>query len=164
MNPTNLTETKASTETNLEAKKIIDIVIDDQPVSVPEGTTIHEAAEKLGIFIPTLCSHPDLHHSSDCRVCVVEVEGMDTLQTSCDFQITKPIRVRTDTLKIIRSRENIIDLFFLSTAAIGISITAAAMGIANCRRWPNMPTLPCIYLKKSLNSKSITPAIPSSVK
>ncbi|MDK2980035.1 MAG: hypothetical protein PWQ55_382 [Chloroflexota bacterium] len=91
---------------------LIDIVIDNQPLRVPRGTTIHDAAEQLGIFIPTLCSHPDLHHSSACRVCVVEVEGMPQLQTSCDFHITEPIRVRTNTLKVIRARENIIDLLF----------------------------------------------------
>lgn len=94
------------------AERLIDIIIDNQPVSVPEGITIHEAAARMGIFIPTLCSHPDLHPDGDCRVCVVEVEGLQTLQTSCNYRITQPIRIRTNSLKVIRARENILDLLF----------------------------------------------------
>jgi NADH-quinone oxidoreductase subunit G/[NiFe] hydrogenase diaphorase moiety small subunit len=88
------------------------IAIDNQIVDVPAGTTILEVATQLGIFIPTLCSHPDLDKSSVCRMCVVEVAGMDTLQTSCDFKIVEPITVYTNTPKVLKARANIIDMLF----------------------------------------------------
>jgi NADH-quinone oxidoreductase subunit G/[NiFe] hydrogenase diaphorase moiety small subunit len=114
MNPTNIAvlDSAGGNAPDSQSQTLIDIVIDNQPLQVPQGTTIYAAAEELGIFIPTLCSHPDLDHNSACRVCVVEVEGMPQLQTSCDFHITEPIRIRTNTLKVIRARENVIDLLF----------------------------------------------------
>ncbi|MBC7260538.1 MAG: (2Fe-2S)-binding protein, partial [Chloroflexi bacterium] len=52
---------------------MVELTIDGQKVQVEEGTTILEAARKVGIEIPTLCNHPDLKPYGACRVCVVEV-------------------------------------------------------------------------------------------
>ena len=114
MNLTNITvlDSAGGNAQDCQSQTLIDIVIDNQPLRVPRGTTIYAAAEQLGIFIPTLCSHPDLEHNSACRVCVVEVEGSPQLQTACDFHISAPISVRTNTLKVLRARENVIDLLF----------------------------------------------------
>ena len=48
--------------------------IDGREVSVPQGTTVIQAAEKLGIFIPRYCYHPGLSIAGNCRICLVEVE------------------------------------------------------------------------------------------
>jgi len=88
----------------------ITLTIDDQKVTVPYGTTILKAAEKLGIKIPTLCFHEDLCISGACRMCVVEIEGFRTLQASCAYPITAPIVVRTSSPKITRARKNILGL------------------------------------------------------
>ena len=62
---------------------MINLKINDQQVSVPEGTTVLEAAKKLKINIPTLCNHSDLCVAGNCRVCVVEQVGARTLVASC---------------------------------------------------------------------------------
>lgn len=63
--------------------KMIKIKIDDIEVEVPSGTTILEAAKKIGVDIPTLCKHPDLTAKSTCRVCVVEDTKVGKLKASC---------------------------------------------------------------------------------
>ena len=90
--------------------KEIEVTIDGKPVTVPLGTTILEAARKLGIHIPTLCFHEDLCLAGVCRICVVEVEGQRTLQASCSYPITSPIKVKTHTPAVRRARRHILDL------------------------------------------------------
>lgn len=89
---------------------LIKVTIDGQFIEVPMGTTILEAAKKLGIKIPTLCYHDDLCISGVCRICVVEVEGMRTLQASCAYPVTQPIIVHTHTTKVRMARRHILDL------------------------------------------------------
>ncbi len=84
--------------------------IDDQEIKVPMGTTILEAARKLGIRIPTLCYHEDLCVAGVCRVCVVEVEGQRTLQAACAYPINNSIKVRTHTPAVRRARRHVLDL------------------------------------------------------
>ncbi len=88
----------------------ISIEINEKKVTVPFGTTILEACRQNQVHIPTLCHHEDLCVAGVCRVCVVEVEGMRTLQASCAFPITAPIKIRTTTNEVRRARKNIIDL------------------------------------------------------
>ena len=93
---------------------LVSVTIDGKDHKVPLGTTIIEAARQLGIRIPTLCHHPDLCVAGVCRVCVVEVENQRTLQASCAFPITAPIKVHTHTAKVRQARRHVIDLL-LST-------------------------------------------------
>ena len=76
---------------------MVKLTIDDQEVSVPEGTTILKAAESLGINIPTLCYHPKLSPIGACRVCIVEVEGENRPVASCDTPAREGMVVRTNT-------------------------------------------------------------------
>lgn len=86
------------------------VTIDGKEISVPWGTTILEAAKQLGIRIPTLCAHQDLCIAGICRICVVEIEGMRTLQASCAYPITSPLKISTHTRKVRQARRHIIDL------------------------------------------------------
>ncbi|MEI7606816.1 MAG: [FeFe] hydrogenase, group A, partial [Rhodospirillaceae bacterium] len=88
----------------------VSVTIDGNDVKVPLGTTILDAAKKIGLRIPTLCSHPDLCTAGVCRVCVVEVEGQRNLQASCAYPITQPIKVHTTTPAVRKARRHIIDL------------------------------------------------------
>jgi len=88
----------------------ITVEIDEKKVSVPLGTTILEACRRSQIHIPTLCHHPDLCIAGVCRICVVDVEGMRTLQTACSFPITSPLKIRTTTPMVRKARRHIIDL------------------------------------------------------
>ncbi|MBZ0198584.1 MAG: [FeFe] hydrogenase, group A [Ignavibacteriaceae bacterium] len=88
----------------------VTVEINEKKVSVPFGTTILEACKTNQIHIPTLCHHPDLCIAGTCRVCLVDVEGMRTLQTSCSFPITSPIKIKTTTPMVRKARRHIIDL------------------------------------------------------
>jgi NADH-quinone oxidoreductase subunit G/[NiFe] hydrogenase diaphorase moiety small subunit len=93
---------------------LVSVTIDGKDHKVPLGTTILDAARQLGIRIPTLCHHPDLCVAGVCRVCVVEVENQRTLQASCAYPVTAPIKVHTHTAKVRQARRHVIDLL-LST-------------------------------------------------
>lgn len=94
---------------------MIHLTVNNRPVSVPEGTTILDAAKKLGINIPTLC-YLNLHdinyvnETASCRVCMVEVEGFKKLFPACATPVTQNMCVHTDTAKTIQARRQIIEL------------------------------------------------------
>jgi len=100
---------KAKTEKETIGGKI-SIEINEKKISVPLGTTILEACRQNQIHIPTLCYHEDLCIAGVCRICVVNVEGMKTLQTACSFPITTPIKIRTSTPEVRKARRHILDL------------------------------------------------------
>ena len=88
----------------------IKLIIDGKEVEVPEGTTILEAAESIGIEIPTLCHLKELRPFGACRICVVEVEGAKSLAASCSCPVSNMMEVRTNTERVIKARRLVIDL------------------------------------------------------
>jgi NADH-quinone oxidoreductase subunit G/[NiFe] hydrogenase diaphorase moiety small subunit len=88
----------------------ISIEINDKKVTVPFGQTILDACRDNNIHVPTLCHHPDLCVAGTCRICVVEVDGMKTLQTACSFPVTAPIKLRTSSPMVRKARRHIVDL------------------------------------------------------
>ncbi|MCL6557541.1 MAG: (2Fe-2S)-binding protein, partial [Firmicutes bacterium] len=80
-------------EKGVAAEKII-LTIDGLEVSVEKGTTVLEAAQKVGIYIPFLCFHPELTGSGGCRVCAVEIDGK--VVPSCTTQAREGMVVRTN--------------------------------------------------------------------
>ena len=100
---------KTASEENLIGGKVT-VEINGEKLTVPLGTTILEACKKYQVHIPTLCHHPDLCIAGVCRICVVDVEGMRTLQTACSFPVTSPIKIHTSTPMVRKVRRHIIDL------------------------------------------------------
>jgi NADH dehydrogenase/NADH:ubiquinone oxidoreductase subunit G len=88
----------------------INLVIDGQPVSVPAGSTILQAAESAGIQIPTICYHEACTANALCRLCVVEVEGARVLAPSCVAQVSEGARVSTHSERVNRSRRTILEM------------------------------------------------------
>jgi len=86
------------------------ITINNMKVEVAEGTTILDAAKKIGIKIPTLCYLENVQEPGSCRMCVVEVEGARTLQPSCVTQISEGMKIHTNTKKIRDARKIILEL------------------------------------------------------
>ena len=66
---------------------MVTLVIDNKTVCVPEGTSILDAARTASIDIPTLCYLKDLNEIGACRICMVEIEGQDTLVAACDNEV-----------------------------------------------------------------------------
>ena len=71
------------------------LTIDGRQVSVPNGTTVIQAAEELGIFIPRYCYHPALSVAGNCRICLVEVEKIPKLQVACNTPVSEGMVVHT---------------------------------------------------------------------
>ena len=90
--------------------KMINLTIDDQNVTVPEGTTILQAAKQAGIDIPTLCFLKDINEVGDCRMCIVEVEGRKGFATSCIQKVEEGMIVHTHTPNVLEARHVILDL------------------------------------------------------
>lgn len=90
--------------------KEVTLTIDNQKVTVFEGTTILEAAKKAGIDIPTLCFLKDINEAGDCRMCIVEVEGRKGFATSCIQTVEDGMVVHTHTPNVLEARHVILDL------------------------------------------------------
>lgn len=91
---------------------MITLTIDEQQVTVPENTTIFRAAKQAGIEIPHLCEFEALTPHGGCRMCVVELDGVNTLQTSCTYPAQEGMVVHTDTPKVREARRFVLSLIF----------------------------------------------------
>lgn len=87
----------------------IELKIDGQVVSVPEGSTILDAAKKLGIETPTLCFLESLTPVNVCRVCVVELEGSRTLVPACSRKVEPNMSIKTDSERVRLSRRLVLE-------------------------------------------------------
>lgn len=92
---------------------MVNLTIDNKTISVPEGTTIMEAAEQNGIPIPRLCYLKGLNEIGACRVCVVELEGKDRLIPSCNNVVEEGMVIYTNSPKVRMNRKKTVE-FILS--------------------------------------------------
>ncbi|SMO75087.1 NAD(P)-dependent iron-only hydrogenase catalytic subunit [Saccharicrinis carchari] len=94
---------------------IVKLNIDDKAVVVEKGTTLLEAAQSVGVNIPTLC-HLKMHDLNvenkpgGCRICVVEVEGRRNLAPACKTECTQNMNVNTHSLRVINARRTVMEL------------------------------------------------------
>ena len=89
-------------------ENLVTLKIDNKEISVPANYTILQAATQAGIYIPRLCFLKGIHENSNCRVCVVEIEGQRTLKNSCTVTVAPGMVVRTNTPRVIKSiKENL---------------------------------------------------------
>jgi predicted molibdopterin-dependent oxidoreductase YjgC len=91
----------------------ITLTIDGMTVKVEAGTTVFQAAKKIGIHIPHLCYREDLSPASGCRLCVVEVEGARNLSASCTLPVSSNMVIKTDTPRVTAARRMVLE-FLLS--------------------------------------------------
>lgn len=89
---------------------MVELVINDAPVCVDEGTTILEAARSIGVDIPTLCYFEGLNDIGACRVCVVEVEGQDRLLAACNTAVSSGMVIHTHSERVRAARRVALEL------------------------------------------------------
>ena len=89
---------------------MVTITLDNQKITVPEGTTIMEAASQNGIPIPHLCYLKGINEIAACRVCLVEVEGMEKLITSCNNVVKDGMVLYTNSPKVRKARRRNVQL------------------------------------------------------
>ncbi len=86
------------------------LTIDGREVTVPEGTTILEAARSMGIAVPTLCWYPKLPIVGNCRICLVSVEGSPKLIASCAAQAEQGQKVTTESHASVENRKAVLGM------------------------------------------------------
>ncbi len=97
------------------ARPTVEVTVDGDPVTVPEGSTLLDACRIRGIDTPTLCYLETLEPVNVCRVCVVELEGSRTLVPACSRKAEHGIRVRTDSERVRLSRRMVLEFLASST-------------------------------------------------
>src|SRR5437867_2457301 len=85
------------------------LTIDGVPVTVPKGTLVIEAARQMGVMIPHFCYHPKLKWDANCRMCLVEIEKMPKLQTSCSTPVAEGMVVRTATTVVSEAHKSVLE-------------------------------------------------------
>lgn len=93
---------------------MVSLTIDGKTISVPAGATILEAAQKLGIAIPTLCWLQKISPTGACRICAVEVEGVDRTMTACNTPVKEGIVVTTQSEQLSVIRKQIVELLLVN--------------------------------------------------
>jgi bidirectional [NiFe] hydrogenase diaphorase subunit len=104
------------------------LVIDGMDVAIEEGATILQAAEEAGIRIPTLCHLEGVSDVGACRLCLVEVKGINKLLPACVTQVTEGMQVWTDTDPLKQYRRMIVEMLF----AEGNHICSVCVANGNC--------------------------------
>ena len=89
---------------------MVNLRINDKPVTVEDGTSILHAARQIGITIPSLCYLKHVSKVAACRVCMVEIKGTDRLMAACDTICAEGMEVYTNTLRALVARRNNVQL------------------------------------------------------
>ena len=90
----------------------VNLWIDNVQVTAEEGTSVLNAALDAGIYVPHICSHPDLKPQGGCKLCVVEIDGEDAPLTSCTTTVAEGMRVKTKSEQLDRLRRASMNFMF----------------------------------------------------
>ncbi len=85
-------------------------VINGRKFNIDGDKTVLQIAGENGIFIPSLCYHPKLGSASKCRICVVEIDGTRSLQTSCNLIPLENMKVITNSPRVIEAQKMVVNL------------------------------------------------------
>ena len=89
---------------------MVNLTINGKKITAEKGTTILEAASANGILIPTLCYLKDINEIGACRICVVEIEGMERLAAACNNAVEEGMVIYTNSPKVMASRKATLEL------------------------------------------------------
>jgi NADH-quinone oxidoreductase subunit G len=92
----------------------VTLTIDGQQVTVPKGRTVLQAAIEAGISVPYYCYHPGISIDGSCRVCVVKIEKMGKLQTSCSTVCTDGMVVHTREAEVVEARAGVFEFLLIN--------------------------------------------------
>src|SRR5215213_5558004 len=92
----------------------VTLTIDGRQLSVPKGTSVLKAAIEAGIQVPYYCYHPGLGIDGSCRVCIVKIEKMPKLQTSCSSPVAEGMVVHTQTPDVVEARASVLEFLLIN--------------------------------------------------
>jgi iron-only hydrogenase group A len=93
---------------------LFNVEINNQEVSAKKGETILSLLNRNGISVPTLCNLAGMTPSGSCRMCIVEVEGMQDLVPACSHPVEEWMRIKTHSPRVMRARRTIVELLLAS--------------------------------------------------
>ena len=92
----------------------VTLTIDGQQITVAKGKTVLQAAIEAGISVPYYCYHPGLVVDGSCRVCIVKIEKMPKLQTSCSTTCTDGMVVSTRDAETTAARAGVLEFLLVN--------------------------------------------------
>jgi predicted molibdopterin-dependent oxidoreductase YjgC len=141
-----LNVTRSSDDREAEVPlRTLDLTVDDQTVTVPEGSTLLDACRALDIDTPTLCWGETLAPANACRVCMVELEGARTLVPACSRRAEDGMVVRTDSERVRLNRKMVLEFLASSvdlSTTPGIEVYLERYGAQPDRYGPPAPPGP----------------------
>jgi len=90
------------------------IEVNDQQVSAKRGETILEVLGRVGVKVPTLCHMPGFSPTGGCRMCIVEVDGMEGLVPACSHPVEEWMKIRTHSPRVLKARKTLVELLLAS--------------------------------------------------
>jgi NADH-quinone oxidoreductase subunit G len=94
--------------------KTIKMLLNGAEIEAPEGQNLIEVCKGRGIAIPHFCYHPGLKVDGNCRMCLVEIEGMPKPQVACATPAREGLKVRTDTPKVLEVRRAVLEFLLVN--------------------------------------------------
>jgi NADH-quinone oxidoreductase subunit G len=92
----------------------VSLTIDGRTVTAEKGKTVLQAAIEAGIRVPYYCYHPGLGIDGSCRVCIVKIEKMPKLQTSCSTTVAEGMVVHTQTPDVVEARASVLEFLLIN--------------------------------------------------
>lgn len=95
--------------TSNASRNEIKVIVNDEEIDVPGGSTVLQACERAGVYIPRFCYHDRLSIAGNCRMCLVEVEKSPKPVASCAMPVMPGMNIKTDTTLVHRAREGVME-------------------------------------------------------
>jgi NADH-quinone oxidoreductase subunit G len=93
---------------------MLNIEVDGKPVAVPNGSTVMDAANKLGIFVPHFCYHKKLSIAANCRMCLVQVEKAPKPLPACATPATEGMKVWTHSDQAVKAQKGVMEFLLIN--------------------------------------------------
>ena len=137
---------------------MVTLTIDNKQVSVPAGTTILDAARAVDIHIPTLCYLREINEVASCRVCAVEVEGVDKLATACNTLVEEGMVVHTNTQRVRLTRKTNVELIL--SQHVDHFVTCVRSGNCSLQALSKAMNIQSVPFRKEATERPWDPALP----
>ncbi len=93
---------------------MVEIELDGEKVSVPEGSMVMHAADKAGTYVPHFCYHKKLTIAANCRMCLVDIEKAPKPMPACATPVTQGMVVRTKSDKAVKAQQGVMEFLLIN--------------------------------------------------
>lgn len=137
---------------------MVTLTIDNKTVTVPAGTTILDAARQVDIHIPTLCYLREINEVASCRICAVEVEGVDKLATACNTLVEEGMVVHTNTQRVRITRKTDVELIL--SQHVDHCVTCVRSGNCSLQALSKAMNIQSVPFRKEASERPWDPTLP----